>query len=164
VPLLEDPKFDLFATPNIEDYEFPTLARVWRQAQEDRGAFLCYYLHTKGASLVATRRRAPANAWRIYMEYFNIERWRDCVAALREYETCGVELQSNESHYSGNFWWATSEYVRKLPDAYQYWEENKNLRAAAEYYLCRARPRAHCFNDEIQDLYQYAIPPEVYRK
>ena len=98
------------------------------------------------------------------MEYFNLERWEECVATLKEYETCGVELQSEDSHYSGNFWWATSDYIKRLPDGYQYWERNRDNRVAAEFYLCLAHPKARCFNDFVENLYDYEIPPEAYRK
>ena len=163
IPLLGDDKFQVFATDAVEDYEFPTLARVWREAQERPEPFLCYYLHTKGASLAGTPRQRTANAWRAYMEYFNLERWQDCVAVLREHDTCGVELQSDDSHYSGNFWWAQSGYIRKLPDADRYWDKHRHDRVAAEFYLCLARPRAHCFNDFEENLYDHELAPEAYR-
>jgi hypothetical protein len=163
-PVMEDPKFEVFATDDLRDYEYPTLARVWKEAQESEESFLCYYLHTKGASLAGTSTQDAVNAWRVYMEYFNIERWEDCVRVLQSYETCGVELQDNQNHYSGNFWWATSEYVKKLPNGYQFWDNYKLERSAAEFYLCMAQPKAYCFNDFTEDLYDVAIAPDRYRK
>jgi hypothetical protein len=164
IPLLGDPKFELFATADVEDYEFPTLARLWQEAHDSPDSFLCYYFHTKGASLAATPRQRPANAWRRYMEYFNIEKWEDCAAVLNDHDTCGVELQCESSHYSGNFWWATSDYIKKLPNGRQYWRENKDNRLAAEFYLCQANAKAYCFNDFAEDLYDYEIPAERYRR
>jgi len=164
IPLREDAKFDLFTTADVRDYEFPTLARVWRAAQEAPQPIFCFYMHTKGASLVATPHQRAADAWRRYMEHFVVENWQDCAAALNTYETCGVELQCEESHYSGNFWWATSEYLRRLPDAEQYWRQHKDDRLAAEFYLCLARPKACCFNDCTENLYDYEIKPEDYRR
>lgn len=164
IPILTDPKFDVFSTERLADYEFPTLARLWQEAQESEESFLCYYLHTKGASLAATPRQAAADAWRRYMEYFNVEKWQDCADILNEYETCGVELQSEDSHYSGNFWWARSDYIKKLPNGYEYWRQNKDDRVAAEFYLCLAQPKAHCFNDFVENLYDYELPPERYRR
>jgi hypothetical protein len=36
-----------------------------------------------------------------YMLYFNIIKWRDCLNALIEYDTCGVDLRSEPVlHYS----------------------------------------------------------------
>jgi hypothetical protein len=53
------------------------------------------------------------------MEYFLIEKWEDCILKLKDYDTCGVnlntELPSIKTHYSGNFWWANSSYIRKIP-------------------------------------------------
>lgn len=159
-----DAKFDLFVTADVLDYEFPTLARLWSEATTRKELFLCYYFHTKGASLFGTPSHAPANAWRVYMEYFNIEKWQDCVLALNEHETCGVELQCEESHYSGNFWWATSAYVRRLPNGHLYWNDNRHDRLAAEFYVCLARPKAYSFGDFVENLYEYCVPPERYRK
>ncbi len=164
IPILGDPKFEVFATAHVEDYEFPTLARAWQESQERQEPFLCYYFHTKGASLAAAPQQQAANAWRAYMEYFNIEKWRECATVLGAYETCGVELQSEDSHYSGNFWWATSDYIKKLPDGYRYWQQNRNNRVAAEFYLCQARPKAYCFNDFVENLYDHEISPERYRR
>lgn len=164
IPILTDPKFDVFSTERLADYEFPTLARLWQEAQESEESFLCYYLHTKGASLAATPRQAAADAWRRYMEYFNVEKWQDCAEILNRHETCGVELQCEDSHYSGNFWWARSEYIKKLPNGYEYWRQNKDNRVAAEFYLCLAQPKAHCFYDFVENLYDYELPPERYRK
>lgn len=163
IPILDDPKFEVFATEEVGDYEFPTLARVWQEAQDNDGAFLCYYLHTKGASRAATPLRDAANAWRQYMEHFNLERWRDCVAVLDDHDTCGVELQCEKSHYSGNFWWATSDYLKKLPDGRRYWEDHRHDRIAAEFYLCLAGPKAYCFHDFEENLYTYEVSPEEYR-
>ncbi|HEY4184856.1 MAG TPA: hypothetical protein VGP07_07280 [Polyangia bacterium] len=164
IPTLRDGKFELFVTERIEDYEFPTLSRVWGEARAGSPPFLCYYLHTKGASYVGAPEHGAVNAWRHYMEYFNLERWRDCVTVLRDHETCGVELQTENSHYSGNFWWATSAYVKRLPDARQYWAQHRDDRLAAEFYLCLGAPKAHCFNDFVENLYDYAVPPERYRR
>ncbi|RFC39882.1 MAG: hypothetical protein DID89_2727547549 [Candidatus Nitrotoga sp. CP45] len=164
IPILEDPKFEVFVTEDPRDYEFPTLARVWKEAQENEESFLCYYLHTKGASSVATPREDATNAWREYMEYFNIEKWEDCATVLKEYETCGVELQCEQSHYSGNFWWATSEYIKKLPNGYEFWRNHKDERIWAEFYLCLAHPKAYCFNDFLENLYDFQISPKLYRK
>ena len=164
IPILDDPKFQVFTTDDVRDYEFPTLARLSRESRQSRAPFLCYYLHTKGASKFETPQQAPTNAWREYMEYFNLERWLDCVAILSDHDTCGVELQCDDSHYSGNFWWATSDYLKRLPDGHEYWNKNRACRVAAEFYVCLADPKAYCFKDFAEDLYEYEIRPEEYRR
>lgn len=78
------------------------------------------YFHTKGVS-----KQSPATEdWRRYMEYFSIERWRDCVIKLDEgYDCCGVMWITNTTwgklpHFSGTMWWATAKYINTLDPAY----------------------------------------------
>jgi hypothetical protein len=45
-----------------------------------------------------------------------IDDWGKCVIKLKDFDTCGVEFRSGpDPHYSGNFWWATCEHIKKLP-------------------------------------------------
>ena len=69
------------------------------------------YLHSKGVS----KGNECINDWREYMIYFNIEKWEECIKILKEYDACGVDLRSKPAlHYSGNFWWATSNHINTL--------------------------------------------------
>ena len=69
------------------------------------------YLHTKGV----TKKTISINSWRLYMEYFCIHKWRDCVEDLNVYDCVGsLWADSTEhypSHFSGNIWWANAEYI-----------------------------------------------------
>lgn len=47
------------------------------------------------------------------MLYWNIEKWETAVEKLKKYDTYGCNDVGH--HYSGNFWWAKSSHVRKLP-------------------------------------------------
>jgi len=57
------------------------------------------------------------NDWREYMEYFIIDKFDSCLFLLsKDYDACGVNLVDDPSwHFSGNFWWAKSDYIKKLP-------------------------------------------------
>lgn len=77
------------------------------------------YFHTKGLSRVGYN----SSLWRLYMEHYNIDRWRHAVSALNNgWDTYGVNLRDDTEelfgerhlHYSGNFWWAKSSYVKGL--------------------------------------------------
>lgn len=74
------------------------------------------YLHGKG---VTRGNNQNVQDWVDLMEYFLIERWEDCFNKLKDYDTCGVnlnsELPSIKIHYSGNFWWSNSNYIKQLP-------------------------------------------------
>jgi len=84
------------------------------------------YVHTKGAS----KGTLTVNAWRLMMEHFVIDRWKECVEMLNECDCVGSNLnlvgdtlwsdgsisKPVEGSYSftGNFWWATSKHIQSL--------------------------------------------------
>ena len=72
--------------------EVDTLNLLKRKCEELKDIYVLY-LHSKGAS---RRGNVTVEAWKNYMEYFNIERWKDCIYKLHKegYSTCGVNLQS----------------------------------------------------------------------
>ena len=104
-----------------------------------------WYIHTKGAATYTVQ----TQAWRKYMEYFVIEKWEDCVRALDTHDVCGVGWHRNPTHheglagFAGNFWWATSNYIKKLPsDAASHWERHR-----AEYnFLSLTNPKVKNFH------------------
>jgi hypothetical protein len=78
------------------------------------------YFHMKGIS----KQNRNTEDWRRYMEYFVIEKWKDCVAKLDEgYDCCGVMWNTDtpigmHPHFSGNFWWAKTSYINTLDHTY----------------------------------------------
>lgn len=95
--------------------EADTLKWVRDYAKDNPGDYVLYF-HMKGI----TKQNEATEDWRKYMEYFAIERWKDCIAKLDEgYDCCGVMLNSQTPigywpHFSGNFWWATTDYINTL--------------------------------------------------
>jgi hypothetical protein len=90
------------------------------------------YFHLKG---ITHRNNPGIHDWRNYMEYWTIDRWKDCIDLLDSgYDTCGTnyihgnflgidQKIRNWQHYSGGFWWAKTSYIKKLdrlmhPDDY----------------------------------------------
>lgn len=78
------------------------------------------YFHTKGISKLS-----PATEdWRRYMEYFVIEKWKDCINKLNEgFDCCGVLWNTDTPigvfpHFSGNMWWANTNYINTLNHSY----------------------------------------------
>lgn len=103
-------------------YEQVTLAPLREYSAAHSGA-ICY-AHTKGAA--NTSHLTPY--WRRSMTRHVIGRWRECVRLLKcGYDTAGCHWLTPERHhqpplfivtspfYGGNFWWATTEYLRRLP-------------------------------------------------
>ena len=109
--------------------EAPTM-RMIRSFCENNEKKKVLYIPTKGVS----RRNIRDNSWRLYMEYFCVHQWRQCVDDLNTHDCAGSLWVSenqipvypgsrppSETHYpphfSGTFWWATSDYVRRLDHA-----------------------------------------------
>jgi glycosyltransferase involved in cell wall biosynthesis len=64
------------------------------------------YIHTKDVT------KENTTVLLNYLEYFNIDRWRDCVGYLDNHDCVGSNWEKD--HYSGNFWWANASYISKL--------------------------------------------------
>jgi len=56
--------------------------------------------------------------WINLLIYWNIEKWKDAILALDTYDTYGCNFYKNDNvnpdHYSGNFFWVSSEHLKKL--------------------------------------------------
>jgi hypothetical protein len=88
------------------------------------------YFHTKGVS----KESMNAESWRLMMEYFVIDRWKECVECLNDYDVVGSNLKilgpttwsdgtqtwekAGTQHFVGNFWWANASYVNTLDDEF----------------------------------------------
>jgi hypothetical protein len=97
----------------LNDFESTTLIMLKNYCDEND----CYalYFHTKG--VYNQLHKENQEAWRRYMDYFNVEKWKDCVNKLDEgFDCCGVNWLGNfePPYFAGNYFWASSDYVRTL--------------------------------------------------
>lgn len=90
------------------------------------------YFHTKGVS----KGTLIANAWRLMMEYFVIDKWKECVEMLNEYDCVGSNLNSvgetlwadgtvtnpveGTYNFTGNFWWSNAKHIQTLDHKFLY--------------------------------------------
>jgi len=87
------------------------------------------YFHTKGA----TKDELSVHSWRLMMEYFTIDKWKECVKHLDEYTCVGSHLgtigpsicadgsliENDRTYaYMGNFWWANASYINTIKSRY----------------------------------------------
>lgn len=90
------------------------------------------YLHTKGASKIDTENYEILEAWRHYMNYFNIEKVSNVFKVFEktDYNTYGCNFiqEAKTPHYSGNFWWAKADFIKTIDVK----DINKNIRFDAE--------------------------------
>jgi hypothetical protein len=172
---------------NIRLHEFPTLNRLYENATDG----LSFYIHLKGVSktkqhwldkskfyndfaglydLKALQRHE--RLWRKYMEYFAIEQHQECINLLREYDICGVHWREKPyPHYSGNFWWAKDDYIRRLVRPDEFLKENDTYRdimgsnrALAEFWIGSGDPKVGILFNNDMDLYNKPMLPHIYKK
>lgn len=96
---------------NTQLFEIPTinLIRTFCECNENCGIL---YLHTKG---ITHNNHINIKHWTDMMLYFLLDKCVDCFELLKQYDTVGCNYQlAPYKHYSGNFWWANSNYIKKL--------------------------------------------------
>lgn len=103
----------------LTEFEFPTI-KLLKDELEDNTAIL--YCHLKGVSQPDSYYH---QRWRRELSDFTILHWKDRVEHLEDRWTSGPKICNGGGgngwqhvpafkHYSGNFWWARSDYIAKL--------------------------------------------------
>jgi len=107
----------LYQNDDVSNFEFLTLEHLQSYCK----GHICnvLYVHTKGITAEPQYKEA-IDDWRKYMTYFLVEKNDKCIEYLNEYDICGVDWRGHPvNHFSGNFWWATSNHINQLPDISQ---------------------------------------------
>lgn len=107
------------------------------------------YIHAKGVSarfIGNYTAQESIKQWRKMMEYFLIYQHQSCIKLLETHDALGCCLHNNKDneltinnedhawHFSGNFWWSTSKYIRTLPRIRE--DIVGNLAANCTFHLC----------------------------
>lgn len=141
-----------------------TLRKLHEDCQKEDLTVL--YFHAKGITSIVNNLIVPGRVskyrnryyWRMFVNK-TISEWKTCVDALNTYDVAGVDYKTDPSeHFCGNFFWSTSDHIRKLPNPTEiaWWNELKRRknhpwlnqvcdRFAAEMWIC-SRPGAKYFN------------------
>lgn len=113
---IEDKFKIVYTSQNLKEYEIPTINKLHADAKKTNEEYYILYIHTKGCSNVSYGINGQYY-WRQMMNYWMMTRHEDCITCLDQgFSTCGINSmpKKNPNHYSGNFWWANSHYIRKL--------------------------------------------------
>lgn len=99
--------------------EFVTLDLIESDVNKLSDSDYIFYFHTKGASKLNDSNYQNIEDWRNLMMYFNVEKVNDVFAIFQrtKYNTFGCEFDTTISgirFYSGNFWWAKSDYIKTI--------------------------------------------------
>lgn len=135
-----------YLTSNLKLYEFGTLKALQDYVKSSAGPFFGFYIHTKG---VSSPDSLPKKHWRDYLNHYTICHYHKAVAALENgCDLAGVNWltakNTYKDHFSGNFFWFDSEYIKRLPPVSSL--DIKN-RYAAEMWHGSASPKVHVLAD-----------------
>lgn len=156
-PFLEN-KYKIVYNESTELEEAATLEAL-REFCADNNKWAVLYFHTKGI----TQKTPETTDWRELMEYFCIERWEDCLDKLQEHETVGCLYMDDcylgfYPHYSGNFWWARSEYTKTLNHDYL----TTGIRNNREFWIGTGTGSMYSFLNTGLNHYAVRFPRESY--
>lgn len=97
--------------------EFFTLGKLEEYANSFPENRKILYCHLRG---VTSPNNEHITTWRNYLIHHNVKKFEKALIALDTYDACGVDLIERERwphapHFSGNFWWSNSDYIKELP-------------------------------------------------
>ena len=150
--------------------EADTLRAMWEFSKTNPD-YRVMYFHTKGATQEGSVHRYNVDAWRLYLEYFNIHEWKRNLEYLKHYDCSGVEwihesglvnqatgetTWQNTGHYAGNYWWANASYISKLDPEYLYDPLNGWTRWRSELWIGTGEPKRFNFYN-TNDFCKYTM-------
>ena len=144
-------------------YERFTLTKIKNHVQEN-DKFL--YIHTKGVTRVQEKSIISecTYLWRNYMEYHLIRHYKKCLEKLNTHDVVGAIYKTLMvgPHFSGNFWWSTGAYFKRLSREHSIGE----FYTDPEVYIFKGLPNfAMADDNSIHDrycLYKNPMFPKFY--
>ena len=131
-------------------FEIPTINKL-REFSINNPGNKILYLHTKGI----TRNNICIQDWINMMLYFLLQP----ICLDLDYDTIGCNYHDGSDnipkHYSGNFWWATTDYLATLPVC-------GNNKCDAEFWLHKCNPRYYSLHNS--KVNHYHVRYNSYRK
>lgn len=116
---LFDVEIDVVKQDIVTDhYETFAMIEIDRLCKVEKIDQPILYFHTKGVSNPCVHKRS----WRLAMESLLIKNWEENIKHLQEgYDAVGpFWIDWGRQHFSGNFWMANPDWIRRLPDFIPY--------------------------------------------
>ena len=146
---------------DISLYEIPTINEIHTFCKNNNNCDILY-LHTKGINHQQNAHTFNCVIdWFNMMKYFTIYQYEKCFSLLKNYDAVGCNKHDSTAHlhFSGNIWWATSNYIQTLNkitstvehDAEWWILSNKNVKSETLH------------NSEVNHYYQL-YPKVLYAK
>lgn len=119
--------------PNVMHYETFAMLEIERLAKIEKTDRPVLYFHTKGVSNPGDPVKTP---WRRVMGHYVLTRWRENLYHLKTRDAVGANWWNHsERHFSGNFWIATADWLRRLPDFATYHNHKRRERYSCELWI-----------------------------
>ena len=149
-------------------FEIPTINKIKEFSEKNKNCYILY-IHTKGVSFDDNYQEE--NDWIDMMLYFLYQ--ERCLELLDTYQTLGCNYTTDGKdyhpdgttttappHYSGNFWWAQSNYLASLPLI----SETNFKKNDAEYWLHKLPHTFFELHHSGIDHYRERYPKKKYLK
>ena len=139
-------------------YENPTINKVRQFAELNSDSYILY-LHTKGNSY--NTEIQTINDWINMMLYFLVDKYKECIDKMdNKYDTVGCNYQEKPyHHYSGNFWWANSNYIKTLI----FLSEEVPDKMAPEFWVLQNSPKMYISHLSNINHYWNTYPEHLYK-
>ena len=141
------------------DNEADTLNFMLKKAESYEKNTPMLYVHAKGVSHTHPILKKNIGAWVRYLDLYTINKWEECLEGLKENDAAGGLYEaSNPKHFSGNFFWANSEYVQSLPRINKYNIDSYNR---GEFWILSNTSKVYSLKDNpTTDRYQNYVMDE----
>ena len=141
------------------DNEADTFNFMLKKAESYEKNTPMLYVHTKGVSHTHPILKKNINAWVRYLDLYTINKWERCLVGLEDNDAAGGLYEaSNPKHFSGNFFWANSEYIKSLPRINKSNIDNYNR---GEFWILSNTSKVYSLKDNpTTDRYQNYVMDE----
>jgi hypothetical protein len=130
-----DPRSQYDFQGSIVNGEFYSLTQLKEFADTVKENTRILYCHLRG---VTSPNNEHIDTWRKYLTHWNIDKFSESLELLKEYDAVGVDLITKDrwpfaDHFSGNFWWANSDYIKTLPSIQEISDPNSEQKATLRH-------------------------------
>lgn len=145
-------------SPDTQTFEFLTINAIHEYSIENDNTNILY-LHTKGITHTNPEISACVMDWTNMMLYFLVEKHKTCIEKLKTHDAVGCNVQIRpHKHFSGNFWWATTKYIRRLAPI----PTNSPRHDAEWWVLTPTQVVVYSMHDSTVDHYHTRYPKDRY--
>jgi len=162
--IFNDPKIKIVYVGYPNEYERPTLLHMKNSSKTENDDTKYFYFHTKGLRWFGTDKEQNVVDWIKLLLYWNIDNYKKAIDVLNDYDTYGCnyykEDKYNPSHYSGNFFWVKSSYLKILD------EHINNEYNDPEFWLCSKKGNFYnAYSSGLEGMghYNNPYPENIYK-